>query len=210
MTAAENAAIPDLDQLFSDLAHPNPFIQARAFEAMAKSWKVQAIPRLVDLLDQPDMGLRRAAVRALGHFGAEAMQPIADCFQAHADSTVRASCVKAYAYMVSDHPGLHFSEAAMGMLRSAGADPHPNVAVVAVMAMGQVGRQAVPLLMEILAGDNPAQGVAAVNALAAIDDPSVEAKLQDLNDHPSTDRYVRETVASALIRIKDLKTRQPA
>lgn len=207
---AESAARPDLDQLFADLAHPNPYIQTQAFTAMAEHWPEASMPRLIALLDQPNVGLRRASVRGLGAFGERSMQPIADCFTSSDDGTVRASCVKAYAQLASNYPELPFTPQAMEVLRLALADDSPVVAVAAVMALGQVGRQAVPLLLEVTRGDNPAQGVAAVNALAEIDDPSIERGLQDLMDDPDTDGYVKETVVSAIMRVKDLQARHPS
>jgi bilin biosynthesis protein len=96
----------------------------------------------------------------------------------------------------------------MMVLREALDDRSPIVAVAAVMALGQVGTKAVPLLLQVSRGNNPAQGVAAVNALAQIDHPAIEPALQQLHDAPATDDYVRETVSSALMRIADLKARQ--
>ena len=136
------------------------------------------------------------------------MQPIAVCFSTSSDDTVRASCIKAYAQLASNYAGQAFTEQAMAVLREALDDRSPVVAVAAVMALGQVGRQAVPLLLQVSRGNNPAQGVAAVNALAQIDHPDIEPVLQQLLDDPATDDYVRETVSSALIRIEDLKARQ--
>lgn len=207
---AEHDAVPDLDRLFADLAHPNPYIQTEAFTAMAEHWQAEAMPRLIALLDQPDVSLRRASVRGLGAFGECAMQPIAECFRSSADGTVRASCVKAYAQLASNYPGLPFSEEAMQVLRDGLQDSSPVVAVASVMALGQVGKQAVSLLLEISRGDNPAQGVAAVNALAEINDPAVEQGFEELLADPSIDGYVRETLTSALLRVRDLKARQPS
>ena len=206
----ENVEVPDLDQLFADLSHPNPYIQTQAFTAMAQHWQEEAMPRLIALLDQPDVSLRRASVRGLGAFGEVAMQPIADCFRSSDDGTVRASCVKAYAQLASNYPGIPFSDAAMDVLQAGLADPSPVVAVASVMALGQVGEQAVSLLLEVSRGDNPAQAVAAVNALAEINHPSVEDGFEALLTLDNLDDYVRETLASAVLRVKDLKARQPA
>ena len=206
----ENAEVPDLEQLFADLSHPNPYIQTQAFTAMAQHWQEEAMPRLIALLDQPDVSLRRASVRGLGAFGEVAMQPIADCFRSSDDGTVRASCVKAYAQLASNYPGIPFSDAAMDVLQAGLADPSPVVAVASVMALGQVGEQAVSLLLEVSRGDNPAQAVAAVNALAEINHPSVEDGFEALLTLDNLDDYVRETLASAVLRVKDLKARQPA
>jgi bilin biosynthesis protein len=198
-----------LDILFDDLAHPNPYIQSQAFMAMVRDWPQQALPRLLGLLAQPDIALRRASVRGIGAFGAAALLPLADLLMASTDSTIRASCVKAYAQVASNQPGIHFPETAMRALEEALSDDSPVVAVASVMALGQVGGQAVPLLLRVVGGDNPAQAVAAVNALAQIDDPAIEPILKDLQNQPQVDSYVRETIESALARISDLQARQP-
>ena len=98
----------------------------------------------------------------------------------------------------------------MDVLQAGLADPSPVVAVASVMALGQVGEQAVSLLLEVSRGDNPAQAVAAVNALAEINHPSVEDGFEALLTLDNLDDYVRETLASAVLRVKDLKARQPA
>ena len=198
-----------LDILFDDLAHPNPYIQSQAFMAMVRDWPQQALPRLLGLLAQPDIALRRASVRGIGAFGAAALLPLADLLMASTDSTIRASCVKAYAQVASNQPGIQFPETAMQALEEALSDDSPVVAVASVMALGQVGGQAVPLLLRVVGGDNPAQAVAAVNALAQIDDPAIEPILKDLQHQPKLDSYVRETLESALARIRDLQARQP-
>ena len=198
-----------LDILFDDLAHPNPYIQSQAFMAMVRDWPQQALPRLLGLLAQPDIALRRASVRGIGAFGAAALLPLADLLMASTDSTIRASCVKAYAQVASNQPGIQFPETAMQALEEALSDDSPVVAVASVMALGQVGGQAVPLLLRVVGGDNPAQAVAAVNALAQIDDPAIEPILKDLQHQPKLDSYVRETLESALARIRELQARQP-
>ena len=63
---AEHDAVPDLDRLFADLAHPNPYIQTEAFTAMAEHWQAEAMPRLIALLDQPDVSLRRSKLIPTG------------------------------------------------------------------------------------------------------------------------------------------------
>ncbi|MCP4973586.1 MAG: HEAT repeat domain-containing protein [Prochlorococcus sp.] len=198
---------PDLERLFEDLAHPNPYLQAEAYAAMGEYWLEESIPRLLSLLDQPDVSLRRASVRALGSFGACTLLPLAEMFHASEDGTVRASCIKAYAQIASNYPLEPFPKEAMDALELALKDDYPVVSVAAVMALGQVGKQALDLLRQVCKGDNPAQAVAAVNALAQIDDPSVEICFGELLEDESTDSYVRETVNSSLERVKDMKSR---
>ncbi|NQV10538.1 MAG: HEAT repeat domain-containing protein [Cyanobacteria bacterium] len=197
-----------LDQLFEDLGHPNPYVQTEAFLAMVRHHPEAALPRLLELLDHQDVIRRRAAVRALGAFSQRAMLPLAEKFLTSTDGTVRASCVKAYAQIASNVPGIHFPPEAMEALQTALQDGSPVVGIAAVMALGQVGQQALPVLIEVCQGTNEAQAVAAVNALAGIDHPDVATCLAQLADAENTDAYVRESVKSVQSRVEDLQARQ--
>lgn len=197
-----------LDDLFEDLGHPNPYVQTEAFLAMVRHHPEASLPRLLQLLDHQDVVRRRAAVRALGAFGERAMLPLAEKFQTSLDGTVRASCVKAYAQIASNVPGIAFPPEAMEALVAALGDDSPVVGIAAVMALGQVGEQALPLLIQACRGANEAQAVAAVNAMASIDHPDVATCLAELAAIDSTDVYVRESVVSALARVDDLRSRQ--
>jgi bilin biosynthesis protein len=207
---APATSAPTLDQLFEDLGHPNPYVQTEAFLAMVRNHAEAALPRLLLLLDHEDVVRRRAAVRALGVFADRAILPLAEKFHASQDGTVRASCIKAYAQIASNARGILFPPEAMAALEAALQDCSPVVAIAAVMALGQVGEQALPLLIQVCQGDNEAQAVAAVNALATIDHPDVASCLAQLAAAEDIDTYVRETVASAMARLEDLRARQPA
>ena len=201
MTSHPQVDRPDLDALFADLAHPNPHLQTQAYLAMVEHWPNEALPRLLTLLDQPDVSLRRAAVRGLGAFGAVALKPLADLFGASADGTVRASCVKAYAQIASNYPNQSFSSDAMAVLETALSDESPVVSQSAVMALGQVGMQALPLLMAICKGDNIAHVQSAAMALAEILDPRAEACLREVFEDPTTDPLSRQMVEASLARL---------
>ena len=196
-----------LDQLFEDLGHPNPYVQTEAFLEMARHHEVASLPRLLLLLDHKDVVRRRAAVRALGAFAERAMLPLAVRFNTSTDPIVRASCVKAYAQIASNRKGIVFPAEAMAVLEDALQDISPVVAIAAVMTLGQVGEQALPLLLRISRDDNEAQAVAAVNALAGIDHPNVISCLAELSSAEGSDTYVRETAISALARVEQLHKR---
>jgi len=200
-------SLPDLEILFEDLAHPNPYIQSQSCLAMAKYWPNESLPRLLNLLDQENVALRRSAVRALGCFGISVLVPIAQKFDESEDGTVRASCIKAYAQVASNSPpGLVFPLKAMAILESALIDKSPVVSLAAVMALGQVGFQSLDLLLNVAVGENPALAVAAVNALAEIDDGRVEECFAKLLENQSTDSYVSSTVTSASERARGLRS----
>ena len=119
---------------------------------------------------------------------------MAELFEASTDGTVRASCVKAYAQIASNYPDQTFSPAAMAVLEKALSDDSPVVSQSAVMALGQVGVQALPLLIQICKGDNIAHVQSAAMALAEIPDPSAEACLREVLADPSTDPLCRQMV----------------
>ncbi len=202
MTSHPQVDRPDLDALFADLAHPNPHLQTQAYLAMVDHWPAESMPRLLALLDQPDVSLRRAAVRGLGAFGAVALQPLAELFAQSADGTVRASCVKAYAQIASNFPEQEFSPDAMRVLETALSDESPVVSQSAVMALGQVGVQALPLLIKICKGDNIAHVQSAAMALAEIPAPEAEACLRDVFSDPATDPLARQMVEASLGRLE--------
>ncbi|QNJ24932.1 phycoerythrobilin:Cys-82 alpha-phycoerythrin lyase/ CpeZ subunit [Synechococcus sp. SYN20] len=199
--ASSNDQRRELDDLFADLAHPNPRIQQEAYTAMVDDWPEESVPRLLSLLDQPDVSLRRAAVRGLGAFGVSTLHPLADLFAQSTDATVRASCVKAYAQIASNYPEQDFSSEAMSLLEVALDDASPVVSQSAVMALGQVGKQALPLLIRICKGGNIAHIQSAAMALAEIPDPAAEQCLRDILADPETDPLSRETVDASLSRM---------
>ena len=202
MTSHPQVDRPDLDALFADLAHPNPHLQTQAYLAMVDHWPAESMPRLLALLDQPDVSLRRAAVRGLGAFGAVALQPLAELFAQSPDGTVRASCVKAYAQIASNFPDQEFPHEAMRVLETALSDESPVVSQSSVMALGQVGVQALPLLIKICKGDNIAHVQSAAMALAEIPAPEAEACLRDVFSDPATDPLARQMVEASLGRLE--------
>ena len=185
---SHSAEIPGIDQLFKDLEHPNPYIQTEAFLALVRHWPDESLPKLLELLDQENITLRRASVRAIGAFGE---MSLALKFRQSSDATVRASCIKAYAQVASNYCGISFPEEAINALKCALVDDSPVGALAAVMALGQVGIQALPLLKEICRGANPALAVAGVNAIVEIKDPSITYFLQDILQSKTTDSYVK-------------------
>ena len=202
MTSHPQVERLDLDALFVDLAHPNPNIQREAYLGMVHHWPEESMPRLLALLGQSDVSVYRAAVKGLGAFGATALQPLADLFSSSPDGTVRACCVKAYAQIASNFPEENFSPEAMRVLETALSDESPVVSQSAVMALGQVGVQALPLLIRICKGDNIAHVQSAAMALAEIPDPQAEACLREVFDDPSTDPLARQMVEASLGRLE--------
>ena len=94
---------PDLEDLFDDFAHPNPQIKEEAYLKMSRHWPEESMPRLLANLDQTDIELRRASVKALGVFGGRSLLPLAQIFHASENRIVRTSCLKAFVQLSLIH-----------------------------------------------------------------------------------------------------------
>ena len=93
----------------------------------------------------------------------------------------------------------------MTVLETALSDESPVVSQSAVMALGQVGLQALPLLMAICKGANIAHVQSAAMALAEIPDPRAEACLREVYDDPNTDPLSRQMVEASLGRLSSAR-----
>jgi bilin biosynthesis protein len=160
------------DALFEQLKHPNPHLRERAMMAIAESRDQNTIPRLVSVLDQEDVIYRRAAVKALGVIGVDAVPAVVESLLHSDNVTVRGSAAKALAQIAINYPDISFPEAGLQGLKAAIDDPNPVVHIASVMALGQMGSAAFEILVEALqTSDNVAAQVAIVNAIASLGDP---------------------------------------
>ena len=74
------SSIISLDDLFLDLSHPNPNIRMDACVSMSENYFDEALPRLLDLLNDPDPTIYRTAVKGLGVFGHGVLFPLLDLY----------------------------------------------------------------------------------------------------------------------------------
>jgi bilin biosynthesis protein len=190
------------DALFEQLKHPNPHLREREMMEIAESRDDHTIPRLIGILDQEDVVYRRAAVKALGVIGVDAVPAVVECLLHSDNVTVRGSAAKALAQIAINYPDLPFPEAGLQGLKAAINDPNPVVHIGAVMALGQMGSAAFEILVDALkTTDNVAAQVAIVNALASLAEPKCIEVLTSVVEDESMDSYVRESATSALSRL---------
>ena len=197
MSTAESSK-PSLEALFDDFAHPNPQIKEQAYLKMAEYWPDESMPRLLANLDQSDMVLRRASVKALGAFGARCFHPLVEIFQTSDNRTVRTSCLKAFVQVAAKFPGINFPDEAMAVIERALEDDTPELTLTVVPLLPLLGNQGLPLLLKSCKGENILRVAAAVTALGEVDDPSAKACLLELKNDDSIDQILRESVVGAL------------
>ena len=191
------------DTFFQQLKHPNPNIRNQAMWNIADNYDAEVIAKLMSLLDEEDTTYRRAAVKTLGAIGHETVAPLVDALLNSDNMTVRSSAAKALAQVILCYPDEPLSDEGVQGLRSALQDANPVVSLAAVMAMGEIGKPVVHLLIEALqATDNPALAVSLVNAIASSGDASGIGVIKAIIDDENADSYVRETANSALSRLE--------
>ena len=202
-----DAEIPSLDELFDDLTnHPSPRIQEQASWVMVDHYPAESMSRLIDLIENPNPAIYRAAVKALGLFGLDALGPLCNKYRSSENPTVRACCIKAFVQVSAKHPDQVFTDNAMKVLEDGLSDDDPVVSQSAVMAIAQVGKQsatraeALPLLLNVSRGDNTAHAISAIMALGEINNIDANQALEDLINDTTLDPIISEIAKSSLER----------
>ncbi len=198
------------DALFAQLKHPNPHLRDRAMLEIFETRDETTVPHLMHALDDEDVVYRRAAVKALGLMGLDAVDPLVDALTQSENVTVRGSAAKALAQIALNYPEEPFPAAGLQGLKAGLQDANPVVHIGAAMALGEIGPPALDILIESLqTTDNIGLAVSIVNALAAVGDRRSGEVLAALIEDEAADPYVRETATSALSRIEFVRNNQP-
>lgn len=195
-----------IDLLFEQLKHPNPNLRSRAMWELADLRDQTTIPRLISALGDEDVVFRRAAVKALGAIGVDAVPAIVESLLHSDDVTIRGSAAKALAQVAVNHPEVAFPPAGLDALKQGMADDNPVVHIASAMALGEVGVAAVEILREaVTTTENLGLAVSALNALGGIPDERAAQTLEAIAQDPVADTYLRETATSALSRLDLVK-----
>lgn len=196
--------------LLEQLKHPNPHLRERAIWELVDIADETTIPQLMEILAEEDTTYRRAAVKALGAMGVDAVAPLVDSLLNSDNVTIRGSCAKALAQVAVNYPDEPFPVGGIEGLKVALNDPHPVVHIAAAMALGVVGVPGLDSLLDVLKEtDNIGLAVSILNAVSSIDDPRAQEALNYWANEPSADPYLRETATSALSRLDLLKFNTP-
>ena len=199
-----------IDSLFADLVHPNPNIRFTACSLLAEQFPEEAMPRLFELMHDPDPGVYRTAVKALGMIGHKSVPELIQLFNESDNGTIRACCIKAIVQVSVCFPDQAFSLDTLVMLEKALDDVSPVVAQSALMTLGHLSKQAseesrvIPLLIKACDSSNIAHVQGAAMSLAELDSPLVNQCLQGLAQDESKDELIREVAQASLERRQSL------
>ncbi|WP_320668258.1 HEAT repeat domain-containing protein [Prochlorococcus sp. MIT 1307] len=189
---------PSLDDLFEDLAHPNPNINKRAYVDMATYWPKASIERLIGNLNTKDVELRRKSVKALGGFGDIALLPVVRIFFSSEDISVRTSCLKVFVKIAAIETYKSIPEPLIKVIDLSIKDDNPQINLSVVSLLRQLGKQGLPKLIEIAKQENVLLAKASVTAIGEIDDPSSVDCLKALSANSSIDKLVQESAIYSL------------
>jgi bilin biosynthesis protein len=191
--------------LLEQLKHPNPHLRERATIEIAETRDEETISQLMAILDSDDTVYRRAAVKALGMVGFDALPAVIEGMLHSENVTVRGSCTKAMTQIALNFSTEPFPAYGLAALKTAIADPNPVVNIAAVMTLGEIGADAFDILAEtVKTTDNVAVQVSIANALAAVGDDRSANLLTELSEDPTIDSYVKESAVSALSRLNGI------
>ncbi len=194
------------DLWFERLRHPNPNLRDQATVEIVENRNEQTIDRLMAALDDSDTTYRRAAVKALGLVGFDALPALVEAMLTSDNVTVRGSAAKALAQIAICYPDDEFPALGLEALGQALNDDNPVVHIGAAMALGQIGEPSVDILADTLkATDNIALQVSILNAMASVGGDRAAAVLQAAETDETLDPYVKETATSAVSRLQFVK-----
>jgi bilin biosynthesis protein len=191
-----------IDNAIEQLKHPNPHLRDRAIAEISEYKDGETIAKLIKILDSDDTVFRRAAVKALGAIGFEALPAAIEGMLNSENVTVRGSCTKTITQIALNYPDTPFPESGLQALKQAMNDPNPVVNIAAAMTLGEIGPDAFDTLADTMqTTDNVALQVSIVNALAAVGDDRSSQLLAQLSEDLTADPYVRESAISAKSRL---------
>ena len=204
------SSILSLDDLFLDLSHPNPNIRMDACVVMSENYFDEALPRLLDLLNDPDPAIYRTAVKGLGVFGHRVVHPLLDLYKTTSNCTVKACCIKAFVQVAVNFPEVAFPNEAITVLESALDDANPVVSQSALMTLGHFAKQeyekerVVPILIKACNSANIAHVQSAVMSLAEVNSSDVDQCFASLIKTESTDPLIKDILDSSMSRRQTL------
>lgn len=204
------SSILSLDDLFLDLSHPNPNIRMDACVVMSENYFDEALPRLLDLLNDPDPSIYRTAVKGLGVFGHRVVLPLLDLYKTTSSSTVKACCIKAFVQVAVNFPEVAFPNEAIIVLESALDNSNPVVSQSALMTLGHFAKQefekerVVPILIKACNSANIAHVQSAVMSLAEVSSSDIDQCFASLISNESTDQLVKDVLESSVSRRQSL------
>ena len=189
---------PDIDSLFDDFDHPNPNINLEACIGMVRFWPKESIAKLMVNLDSNDIALRRKTIKALGHFGMDALNTIIARFADSKDRNTRISCLKVLVHIAARNDFDKIPKALYNLIEQSFLDDTPEAILTVITLLRQLGDQATPMLIKASKDENVLRSKAAITALGELHEPCIENWLIELIADTTRDELILKGAIDAL------------
>ncbi len=187
-----------LDDLFDDLDHPNPNINNQAYEKMARFWPEQSIQRLIKNLDSKNINLRRKSVKGIAYFGVDIVNKIINLYCSSNNEILKISCLKILTIVCFNYDLNHYHEELNSLIKSALEEDSPEMILLAISLLRQIGEKSLPLLKQLCKDINILKAKAAITALVEINHVSLQSFLLELSQDDQIDDFIRDNAKEAL------------
>ncbi len=190
--------IPSIEDILSDLEHPNPHINRVAFVNMKEYWPKESVAILIRNLDSNNVELRRKSVKGLGFFGKNIVNKIIQTYFSSKDGILKVSCLKVLVIIASNGPLDDFKEEIKVLIESAIKEESAEIILTIISFLRQNGEQSLPYLKALCRDENVLKAKAAITAISEINEKSVDSFLKSIVNDLSLDELLRESASQAL------------
>ena len=190
--------INSIDNIFNDLNHPNPNINIKAYEEMRRRWPEQSIQRLIENLDNKNIDIRRKSVKGIAYFGIDIVDKIIILYFSTNNETIMICCLKILTLIASKYDLIEFQEELNILIESALATTSPEITLMSISLLRQIGEKSVPSLKLLCRDENILKAKAAITALIEINDSSLQLFLLELSQDNKIDVLIRDNAKEAL------------
>tara|TARA_Y100001968_G_C19191180_1_gene635243 strand:- start:151 stop:732 length:582 start_codon:yes stop_codon:yes gene_type:complete len=181
-------------RIYNDFLHPNPNINAKAVEILKKDFASEFMNTLLKNLEEEDIALRRKSILALGQFGEESFPQLVKIYNFSNNKMLRVSCLKTIIKAIVNFNIKELSKELMVIIDLAIKDDSPEITLVVISLLRQLGNQGKNILMKTCRDENLLRAKASVSALLEINGPDVDNLLNELMNDESIDPMIKKDI----------------
>ena len=181
-------------ELYKDFLHSNPNIYYQAIFLLKKDFKVQFMNNLLNNLKEDDLILRRKSILALGEYGEEVLKLIVNLYLNTNNNTIKVSCLKTIIKVIVNFNLKQLSQDVMSVADSALKDNSPEIILIVISLLRQLGLKGKYLLMKTCRDKDLLKAKASITALLEMKDQEVNDLFNELLNDASIDPMLKEDI----------------
>lgn len=181
-------------ELYQDFLHPNPNINSQAFLILRKEFEVTFMNQLLTNLNREDIFIRRKSILALGRLGEKTLKSIVPLYINTNNTIVKVSCLKTMIKVVVNFNLEELTEEEMLVVELALKDGDPEIILVVISLLRQLGTTGRNILMKTCRDKNLLRAKASISALLEMKDKAVDDLFDELLNDKSIDPMIKEDI----------------